>query len=680
MSIPYQKSLYIQRNSEKVFLFYFLIHNVQAKLHFYQRSSYLKNMNSPDISHRYIDTFNLSCPLLLDLDLSKLPQTITISEVIYGQETETLGDFIKKLDSAHENSRILCLIEEPEHAEIFSVCQNTSFLLLTKKSFEEVRVVYDTIRNQDAPVDIVVAIGGCSLNDVARSAARGGCKLISVPTILSTVCLTSPDGYIWNDHEGPFVFPSPPANQVVILTNLLLSPPESRIQGSSYEYVKKWTSSGLGDLFAEISWAIDQVMRVPHSGRDINIDALKPFADVAFKALQWTNFEFSTYDHENLIQIAKFICEAGENRTTTGIHKIDGEHELYTYLMNMHPDLSWKASHGHLVAIGVLITSWIFSEEHDKNLIHWVTDAYKNLGIPYNLETLAPHHVTLDHLSSAITRMVEDKCQCAIVDYIVEKKLSVKDFLANILERKEFGKEGALILSANEIKPIHLENSHPLLSNQSGEWNNKKFLTPYHPLSICEYPNSELLSSIKIPKVFNLCIKVPESDIKIPSCFSELQHFFEIVSAADSSLYHDSLKRYAYLTFDYNYVQQGSTLRRPGVHCDDFQWGNKHKFPTNRIYTLTSGDPTQYFFYPFDFSSLIEGSDNIHREMMRVITERNIPHFSMNSGSVNFFDGYLVHQSPKVSSKQHRFFARVIFSLYDLSGEGAVNVLLSDGN
>lgn len=129
-------------------------------------------------------------------------------------------------------------------------------------------------------ITAILGVGGCSALDVARYVAIGGRTLTVVPTILSTSCISVNRSIVYRDgmHQG--VKTAAPRAVVVSFPTIL---------GGDPGIVWKWSQSGFGDIFANISASIDALWRhgVGLDEERGSVPALADLARCALGALDW---------------------------------------------------------------------------------------------------------------------------------------------------------------------------------------------------------------------------------------------------------------------------------------------------------------------------------------------------------------------------------------------------------
>lgn len=243
----------------------------------------------------------------------------------------------------------------------------------------------------------VIAIGGCSALDFGRACAKKGGKLTIIPSILSTSCISVNRSIVYaNGHHESLITPIP--SETIISFPLLLD--------NDYETINKWSHSGFGDLFANISAAINYLFKknklFNHANNNINInDLIYVYTSDCMDALDWVNSSFKRFDKITLKQLACYLHRSSVNvikRKNTELSAA-GEHDLYYQMMNLWNYDRRNPTHGELVSIGTLFSVKILNEGA---LYQKVKKAFLKLGIPTNYDELHKINIEIEHIEKGL--------------------------------------------------------------------------------------------------------------------------------------------------------------------------------------------------------------------------------------------------------------------------------------
>jgi glycerol dehydrogenase-like iron-containing ADH family enzyme len=243
----------------------------------------------------------------------------------------------------------------------------------------------------------VIAIGGCSVLDVGRYIAyRSKSRLTAIPSILSTTCISVNRSVLYH-HDTPVRRVAvAPAETIISLPLLMSGHPET---------VAKWTHSGLGDLFANLSAAIDFAVRGPESGSAAR-DILQALVPDTFAALDWCLNTFRRYDEEALVRIASFLHNSSMDviiNNSTALSAA-GEHDLYYALIKRRKYSRQCPTHGELVSVGTLISALVYSWDYrEADLYRQLREAFIRVGLPVNFRELKTVGVEREHILDGLT-------------------------------------------------------------------------------------------------------------------------------------------------------------------------------------------------------------------------------------------------------------------------------------
>lgn len=209
----------------------------------------------------------------------------------------------------------------------------------------------------------VVAVGWCTVLDIGRMyAKKQAAKLICIPTILSTVCMSNNLSKLVVDWKSKLFKTVAPYMVVVHMPSLLWM--------QNFEKIK-WTQSGFWDLFSNISASIDY----QYKQWDLSLWKIKKNVSNVFDALDWVNQNFKKYNRVCMEKLAVYIHESCLDVLKKNSNAFSSwwEHMFYYQIFDSVPINQQKATHGQIVWIGTLIMVKIYEK------ITWNSFLYENL-------------------------------------------------------------------------------------------------------------------------------------------------------------------------------------------------------------------------------------------------------------------------------------------------------------
>lgn len=241
----------------------------------------------------------------------------------------------------------------------------------------------------------VLAVGGCTALDIGRACANDS-ELIVFPTVLSTNCISNDRSKLLFGGKSKLIKTSAPIKTVISIATLLETEKVDII---------KWTQSGFGDFFANISASIDVEFR-KNTLSELNVRSNVP---ETFEALNWVLHYFIDYDEHCLRHLARWLHNSSVETLKTNSIALSsgGEHLLYHKVFDnkMARDMQ-LATHGQIVAVGTLISTRIFSEiTGEGTLFDNLKASFKKLGLPSTYRAMQKVHLTKDDLINAISQI-----------------------------------------------------------------------------------------------------------------------------------------------------------------------------------------------------------------------------------------------------------------------------------
>ena len=310
-----------------------------------------------------------------------------------GEFLETVLDIssltVVELVAALADSETLILCDEHNHRALSDFC---SPVLVEDCALSRVEKIVNTYT-----FDRVVAVGGCTVLDVGRACAVGKPRrLVVVPTILSTTCLSSNISVLRQDGRNSLQVTSHPERCVLCLPTIMDTDSDS---------LNRWCQSGFGDLFANLSASID----LQHERGLLTNEAVKANVPLTIEAMRWVNDGFSGYDEASLRRLGSYLHEASLAVVRRGDTRLSsaGEHVLYHRLIERQPQYRMGIpTHGQIVAVGTLIALRLFSiESGEDELEDLARRAYAKLELPLSWKELSVIGITREHLIDAFEHL-----------------------------------------------------------------------------------------------------------------------------------------------------------------------------------------------------------------------------------------------------------------------------------
>lgn len=293
----------------------------------------------------------------------------------------------------------------------YSNLKNVGTTILVKNSY------YEQINKIKEKYDYsnILAIGGCTALDIGRACAIGK-EIINIPTILSTSCISVDRSVIRYEKESKLEKTIAPSKTIISVPFILKTESKN---------ITKWSQSGFGDLFANISASID----FQYKEKNISCELVKKNVPECFEALNWVINSFQNYDIISLTKLAKYL----HNSSLTVIKRNDtllssaGEHKLYYKIIEQQKQYTNNIpTHGQLVAIGTLISIKIFSKQMKDNLLYEkIKMAYKKLRLPLNYKQLENIGIKRSYLIQGLNSITNTNTYLG--DYFSNKNYKIID-------------------------------------------------------------------------------------------------------------------------------------------------------------------------------------------------------------------------------------------------------------
>ncbi len=219
-----------------------------------------------------------------------------------------------------------------------------------------------------------------------------------------------------------------------------------------------------------------------------------------------------------------------------------------------------------------------------------------------------------------------------------------------------------------ELKPEKIEISKDIRNEAVVDcigslWDKREFSRRVHtPVTIGVVKNQERFTSQNVPRCLHLPIKLPGSNIRIPSEFegflNELQQIFNFeisINPAWNELY-------AYLTVDQGFVPRANSQRVPGPHVDGIPRDRENPGAQviDHAYLVTNAIPTMFYTQQFDMSAY---DPRMHHffAIFRALSDESRTVMA-KPFDILLMDAYSVHTPTQALEDVNRTFIRLEFS------------------
>ncbi len=315
-------------------------------------------------------------------------------------------DPLEKLLTVLADSNTL-LVTDPRN---YPSVKNYGKTIMVKNNFYALS--YEDMQNN--AYNRVIGIGGCSALDIGRIYAEG-IKFIAIPTVLSTSCISVNISILRAKDETKRI-------KTVIPDRTIISFPE--LFRAEEKDLKKWSSSGFGDLFANISASID----FEYKNNSFSLENIYKNAEEAFSAMEWVLSDFNGYNnYDTLKKLATYLHNSSLDVIRRGNNELSAgcEHKFYETIIRQQIYSNQIQTHGILVSIGTLITILIFEKlSQNKNIFSKLKEAYKKLGLPVNYKEFLETGIEKIHIIEALKN---SGTKNIMSDYFAEGDFSIME-------------------------------------------------------------------------------------------------------------------------------------------------------------------------------------------------------------------------------------------------------------
>jgi glycerol-1-phosphate dehydrogenase [NAD(P)+] len=257
---------------------------------------------------------------------------------------------------------------------------------------------YGSVKCGEKRFDIVYGVGGGSVIDVAKYAAyKLNLPFVSIPTSLANDGFASPFAVLNLGPDGTMTLCANTPLAVVVDIQLV------KAKDPGYQ---RRIRSGLGDLLSNLTAVLDwqladrkkQERYESYSGFQAICGAKLVIKELLAGQDFFYNNQFLEILACSLMASAEAMSRYGSSRPASGF-----EHKLY-HAYNQLTGFNPGATHGELVAVGTLISSWAHGEYQES-----LRQAYQVAGLPCDTTGLLKCGIQRDLLIAAIVKAQEIK-------------------------------------------------------------------------------------------------------------------------------------------------------------------------------------------------------------------------------------------------------------------------------
>jgi glycerol dehydrogenase-like iron-containing ADH family enzyme len=250
----------------------------------------------------------------------------------------------------------------------------------------------------------VLAIGGCTALDFARACATGR-PLIVVPTILSNSCLSTDRSVVRHGEIYRSEKTTAPDQTLISMPSIIESHCES---------TNKWSGSGLGDLLAGISAAIEFEWRARgKTFEGMTVESVSRHIPLIHDAFEWSKSLTGQLPRKDLVVLAYYLHESSLDVVRNGHTTLNAgaEHSLYYRMQQRHCYPKSITTHGRMVTIGTLLTTALFAEQTGNSMLHEeLRSIYRQVSLPTTYAQLTSIGIERGHITAALEELSQTDC------------------------------------------------------------------------------------------------------------------------------------------------------------------------------------------------------------------------------------------------------------------------------
>jgi len=303
------------------------------------------------------------------------------------------------------------------------VCQPAQYFVVKEATHDQADEIIKKIGNQVTTSHLIVAVGGGTVNDVAKMVAlKTGCEFISCPTTLSNDGLVSSNCTLKN---GDSHFSSTQAKSplgIIVNLNFIKTCPD------------KYIVAGIGDLVSNVSSLHDWKLAVK-VGKEKRDDVIFHINSLATERILYYDYSLIKNKKEIDFKNSRFLYSLTESLVTSGLcmsffgssRPCSGsEHNLAHSMSKLHPESNFI--HGFQVAFFTLIT-----ERLAGNDISHLEKLYNLVGLPSKFSYFG---LNLNHLFEIIKDSPKVRNRYTILQdksSILNDKKLLKDLIADLV-------------------------------------------------------------------------------------------------------------------------------------------------------------------------------------------------------------------------------------------------------
>jgi len=232
--------------------------------------------------------------------------------------------------------------------------------------------------------DTVLAVGGGRAIDLGKYLAwKRGCRLVTVPTVLSVDAFVTPASGIRRNHKVDYMGHASPDPLIIDYDLLRTAPAELNV-------------AGIGDLLsihtATFDWELAQ--QAGKSEFPFSPDAVKAARAILATVCERAD-EIARCTDIGLRAIVEGYMRVNTICLPAGHYRVEEGSEHYLFY-ELEEQLKRAFIHGHIVGLGVYVMSRLQDNRHE-----WITDVMNRVGLHYRPQQMdIPRQALADSLLS----------------------------------------------------------------------------------------------------------------------------------------------------------------------------------------------------------------------------------------------------------------------------------------